>query len=82
MVKQMHMSEVLDLLQDSMNRIDSLSCLPKNKLLIHHQSFLSKLCWHLIVPDLSKAWVVQNLNNIITKYVRQWLDLPISATSP
>ena len=63
-----------------MNRIDSLSCHPKNKLLIYHQFVLSKLSWHLTVADLSKTWVVQNLDNIVTKYVRQWLDLPISAT--
>ena len=74
------MSEVLDLLKDFMNRIDSLSCHPKNKLLIYHQFVLSKLSWHLTVADLSKTWVVQNLDNIVAKYVRQWLDLPISAT--
>ena len=75
-----HMSEVLDLLKDLMNRIDSLSCHPKNKLVIYHQFVLSKLSWHLTVADLIKTWVVQNLGNIVTKYVRQWLDLPISAT--
>ena len=80
MDNQIHMSEVLDLLKDFMNRIDSLSCHPKNKLLIYHQFVLSKLSWHLTVADLSKTWVVQNLENIVAKYVRQWLDLPISAT--
>ena len=63
-----------------MNRIDSLSCHPKNKLLIYHRFVLSKLLWHLTVADLSKIWVVQNLDTIVTKYVRQWLYLPISAT--
>ena len=80
MDNQIHMSEVLDLLKDFMNRIDSLSCHPKNKLLIYHRFVLSKLSWHLTVADLSKTWVVQNLDNIVAKYVRQWLDLPISAT--
>ena len=60
---QIHMSEVLDLLQDLMNRIDSLSCHPNNKILLYHQFVL-----------------IQNLDNIVTKYVRQWLDLHISAT--
>ena len=40
---------------------------------------LSKLSWHLTVADLSKTWVVQTLDNIVTKYIRQWLDLSISA---
>ena len=80
MDNQIHMFEVLDLLKDLMNRIGSLSCHPKNKLLIYHQCLLSKLSWHLTDADLSKTWVVQNIDNIVTKYVRQWLDLPISAT--
>ena len=63
-----------------MNRIVSLSCHPENKLFIYHQFVLSKLSWHLTFADLSKTWVVQNLDNIVTKYVRQCLDLPISAT--
>ena len=74
------MYEVLDLFQYLLNRIDCLSCHPKNKLLIYHRFVLSKLSWHLTVADLSKTCVVQNLDNIVTKYVRQWLDLPISAT--
>ena len=41
---------------------------------------LSKLSWHLTVADLSKTWVVQNLDNIVTEYIRQWLVLPFSAT--
>ena len=80
MDNRIHISEVLDLLQDLMNIVDSLSCHPKNKLLIYHQFVLSKLSWHLTVADLCKTWVVQNFDNIVTKYVRQWLDLPIRAT--
>ena len=80
MDNQIHMSEALDLLQDLMKRIDSLSCHPKNKLLIYHKFVLSKLSWHLTIADLSKTWVVQNLDSIVTRYVRQWLDLPISST--
>ena len=26
------------------------------------------------------TWVVENLDNLVSKYIRQWLDLPISAT--
>jgi len=52
----------------------------KNKLLIYHQFVLCKLPWHLIAAELGKPWVVQNLDNIVTKYIRQWLDLPISKT--
>jgi len=34
----------------------------------------------LTIADLSKTWVIDNLDNIITSYVRKWLELPISAT--
>ena len=80
MDNQNHMSEVLDLLNDLMQKIDSLSCHPKNKLLIYHRFVLSKLSWHLTIADLSKTWVVQNLDNVVSKYVRHWLELSISAT--
>ena len=80
MGNQIHMSEVLDLLLELMSKIDSLSCHPKNKLLIYHQLVLSKLSWHLTVADLSNTWVVQNLDSIVTRYMRQWLDLLVSAT--
>ena len=49
-------------------------------LLLYHHFVLSKLAWHLTVADLSKTWVVENLNNVLSRFVRQWLDLPISAT--
>ena len=80
MDNQNHMAEVLDLLNDVMQKIDSLSCHPKNKLLIYHRFVLSKLSWHLTIADLSKTWVVQNLDNVVSKYVRNWLELPIGAT--
>ena len=78
MDNQNHMSEVLDLFYDLMQK--HLSCHPKNKLLIYHRFVLSKLSCHLTIADLSKTWVVQNLDNVVSKYVRHWLELPISAT--
>ena len=41
---------------------------------------ISKVSWHFTVADLSKTWVAENLDNLISKYIRQWLDLPIIAT--
>ena len=55
MDNQIHMSEVLNLLLALMNIVDSLSCHPKNKLLIYHQFVLPKLSWHLTVADLCKT---------------------------
>ena len=63
-----------------LNRIDPLPVLPKNKLLLYQRYILSKLSWHLTVATLPKTWVIQNVDNVVTRFVRQWLDLPISAT--
>ena len=58
----------------------SLSCHPKFKLQLYHHFVPSKLSWHLTIADLSKTWVIDNLDNNVTSYVRKWRKLPISAT--
>ena len=67
-------------LLDMLKLIDSLRILPKNRLLLYQRYVLSKLSWHLTVANLSKTWVIENLNNVVVRFVRKWLDLPISAT--
>ena len=59
--------------------VDSLHVHPKNKLLLYHRYVLSKLSWHFTVTDLGKTWISENLD-IVSKYIHQWLELPISAT--
>ena len=34
----------------------------------------------LTVANLAKTWVIENLDSISIRFIRQWLDLPISAT--
>ena len=63
-----------------MKLIGSLRILPKNRLLFYQHYVLSKPSSHLTVTDLSKTWVIENLDNIVVRFVRQWLDLRISAT--
>ena len=75
-----HMSTLLSTIKDLMIKTDNLPCHPKCKLLLYHRFVLSKLSWHLTIANLSKIWVIDNLDNIITSYVRKWLELPISAT--
>ena len=67
-------------LLDMLKLIDSLRILPKNGLLLYQRYVLSKLSWHLTVSNLSKTWVIQNLDNVVVRFVRKWLDIPISAT--
>ena len=80
MDNQVHMTEAHELLSDVMKKIDDLSCQSKNKLIIYHRYVLSKLSWHLTIADLSKTWVIQNLDNAVARYTRHWLELPISST--
>ena len=60
--------------------VDSLRIHPRNKILLPDRYVLSKLSWQFTVADTSKTWISENLDDIVTKFVHQWLDLPISAT--
>ena len=60
--------------------VDSLYIHPKNKLLLYHRYILSKISLHFTVTDLGKIWISENFDNIVSKYIRQWLEIPISAT--
>ena len=75
-----HMSILLETTNDLMTKIDQLPCHPKYKLSLYHRFILSKIAWHLTIADLSKTWVVQTLDTVVAKFVRHWLELPITAT--
>ena len=75
-----HTSTLLSTIKDLMMKIDCLACHPKNKLLLYHRFVLSKLSWHWTIADLSKTWVIENLDSIVTSCMRKWLELQISAT--
>ena len=80
MSNQVHKSKLSSLFTELLKEIDSLPLHPKNKLLLYSRFALSKVSWHFTVAYLSKTWVTENLDNLVSKYIRQWLDLPISAT--
>ena len=67
-------------LQTMLKTVDSLYIHPKNKLLLYHRYILSNISWHFTVTDLGKTWISEHLDNIVSRYIRQWLELPISAT--
>ena len=80
MDNKVHKEKLQSFLFDMLTNIDSLSILPKNKLLLYQRCVLSKLSWHLTVANLAKTWVIENLDSITIRFIRQWLDLPISST--
>ena len=63
-----------------MTDIDQLPYHSKYKLSLYHRFIFSKITWHLTLADLSKTWVVENLEPKVDKFVRHWLELPIIAT--
>ena len=80
MSNQVHKDKLSTLFTELPKEIDSSPLHPKSKLLLYSRFVLSKVSWHFTVADLSKTWVTENLDNLVSKYIRQWLDLPISAT--
>ena len=75
-----HMSSLKSSFSNLLSDIDSLPILPQNTLRLYQPYLLSKASWDFTVTNISKTWVIQNLKNIISRYIREWLELPISAT--
>ena len=80
MTDEDHKSELNDTLNNMLKEIDELPLHPKNKILLYNRYLLSKISWHFTVSDITKTWVNENLDHIACKYIRKWLELPISAT--
>ena len=75
-----HKIHLESFLLDMLKLIDSLHILPKNRFILYQRYVLSKLSWHLAVANLSKTWAIEHLDSVVVRFVRKWLDLPISAT--
>ena len=80
MDNKVHKEKLQPSLIDILTNIDSLSIPPKHKLLLYQWYLLLKFSWHLTVANLTKTWVIKNLDSITIRFIHQWLDLPISAT--
>jgi hypothetical protein len=80
MSDERHKSELCDLFNDIVSKIDKLPLHPRNKILLYSRYLLSRISWNLTITDISKTWICETLDNVATKYIRKWLELPISAT--
>ena len=58
--------------------IDKLLLHLKNKILVYRRYVLSKISWRLNVADLPIAWMKQTLENMISQFIRSWLEITIS----
>ena len=80
MSDEKHQSEICDLFNNIISNIDELPLHPRNKILLYSRYLLSKISWDFTITDITKTWVCENLDSIATKFLRKWLELPISAT--
>ena len=62
-----HQSEICDLFDDIISRIDKLPLHPQNKILLYSRYLLSKISWDLTITDISQTWVCETLDCIATK---------------
>ena len=70
MDNEVHKEKLECSLLDMLTRIDAFPVLLKNKLLLYQLYILSKISWHLTVATLPKTWVIQHLDNVVTRFVR------------
>ena len=75
-----HKTELTSKLKEYLDKIDSLDLHPKNRMQIYQRYVLGKISWHLTVTNISKTWIKENLDNMVSNYVRSWLELPVSGT--
>ena len=80
MSNKKHKLELISLVNELMSDIDLAPLHLKNKLLLYSRYILSKISWHFTVASLLKTWIVENVDPVINKYIRKWLEIPISGT--
>ena len=80
MTNQEHKCKILSLTNEILSEIDLMPLHPKNKLSLYSRYVLPKMSWHFTVATVSKTWVIENVDSLINKYIRKWLEIPISGT--
>ena len=59
-------SELVEILGSLMPDIDKLTMHPKNRLHLYQRYVISKISWHLTAANISKTWVCEHLDNMIS----------------
>ena len=80
MSDQEHKNELTTKLKEYMEKIDGLDIHPRNKILIYQKYVLGKISWHLTVSKISVTWIKEHLDNMVSNYIRSWLELPVNGT--
>ena len=72
-------SDLINYVSDVLIKCHSLPLTPLNKLSVIQRYVYSKLRWKFSIYDLTETWVVRNIDNQISKFVRLWLRLHAGA---
>ena len=75
-----HKTTLLETLDNYIRAIERLPLHPKWKVLIYNRFVLSKISWDLTVSDIAVTWVKQNLDNVVSSFIRATLGIPICGT--
>jgi len=75
-----HKNILLNKFKYLMESIDKLPLHPRHKIQLYQRYVLSKISWHFTVTNISQTWVKQNLDNVLSSFIRSWLGIPISGT--
>ena len=81
--KQFSFSMAIDVIKsqlhsDLMDYIDTIEHLPLHsrfKIMIITRYVYSKLRWHLTVNEIDSTWIKTNLDSLVLRFVRKWLQL-------
>ena len=68
-----HVSSLKTSFSDMLSEIDFLPILPQNKLRLYQTYILSKVSWDFTVTNISKTWIIKNLDNLVSRYIREFI---------
>ena len=71
-----HKHKLLEVIENVLNKIDTLPLHPKFKLEIYQKYLLSKISWHLRIADIGKTWLKEMLDTLRHNRTRRWLEMP------
>ena len=75
-----HKTNIIQLTNVILMKIDSLPLHPRNKILLHSRHLNSKLSYDLTIAYIDKTSIVNKIDNICRQFIRRWLEIPSSGT--
>ena len=75
-----HKENLISTVTEQLSTIDRLPLHPRNKLLLYQCYTLSKISWDMTVTNITSTWMKNNVDNLVSRYIKSWLEIPISGT--